>query len=527
MTKTRFAALLVPLAIALAAVLAVTATPASGQNQDADATLDITVIWPDGSPAPDGVCVAYFAQFADDDFGFFASQHGSTQSFPVFSDSTYAVQVGGTCPPGTSTRIEPLVFVSDINPQPGVNPITITVGTATLSGTVSGRDGASCLVSATGRSDIAATSGPSTFSTRTNPDDSWELFVQPGEYNITTQCNLWGAFEAWPNSAFVADAEPVTVANEETRSGINFDVGDRLDDEIGLSIIFKTPETSDAVGCSEVYDAAGRLVDREIEPLGGPTYSARVSTNGDFRIRITDCFGLGFKDQWYPEGAAWASGPAFEVNGTRGEISIEADPLEFLDPLPEAATDAPGTCNGLAVTVDLAAGDQPTDDRDIILGTENDDVISAGRGNDVICGLGGNDTIEGGRGNDTILGGVGNDTIGGGRGNDTIFGQGGTDIALGGRGNDTIIGGSGDDNVQGKNGDDRIDGGKGNDTIRGGRHADVITGGNGQDTILGGKGPDMLFGNLGVDSYNGGGSNADACIADPFLLTEVRTACEP
>ena len=415
MTKTRFAALLVPLAIALAAVLAVTATPASGQNQDADATLDITVIWPDGSPAPDGVCVAYFAQFADDDFGFFASQHGSTQSFPVFSDSTYAVQVGGTCPPGTSTRIEPLVFVSDINPQPGVNPITITVGTATLSGTVTGvQSPTGCTVSARGRSDIAASPGPAAFSANTNSDGTWELLVQPGEYTVSVRCNFRGAFEAWPDVPTLSEAETITVSHEDSQSGIDFELSERFNDSTGMGFfVRKAPADEFVDTCTELYTADGALV-------GAPAVSATV--NGDFRVRVTDCFGLGFKDQWYPSGETASSGPVYEADVSVFEVFIKADPLEFLDPLPEAATDAPATCNGLAVTVDLAAGDQPTDDRDIILGTENDDVISAGRGNDVICGLGGNDTIEGGRGNDTISGGVGNDTIGGGRGNDTIFG---------------------------------------------------------------------------------------------------------
>ncbi len=64
-------------------------------------------------------------------------------------------------------------------------------------------------------------------------------------------------------------------------------------------------------------------------------------------------------------------------------------------------------CNGLVVTVDIGAGDVPTEGPDVILGTKGADVINALDGDDTICGLGGEDVITGGGGLDTFLGGEG------------------------------------------------------------------------------------------------------------------------
>lgn len=60
-------------------------------------------------------------------------------------------------------------------------------------------------------------------------------------------------------------------------------------------------------------------------------------------------------------------------------------------------------CNGLVVTVDIGAGEEPTDGDDVILGTKGADVINALEGNDTICGLGGEDLVAGGGGMDTFV----------------------------------------------------------------------------------------------------------------------------
>ena len=84
------------------------------------------------------------------------------------------------------------------------------------------------------------------------------------------------------------------------------------------------------------------------------------------------------------------------------------------------ARDVGATCNGLIATVDLAAGDSPTDGADVIVGTDGPDIINAGAGNDTICAGGGDDIINAGNGADTVFAGDGDDTIQAGQGRDTV-----------------------------------------------------------------------------------------------------------
>jgi beta propeller repeat protein len=157
-----------------------------------------------------------------------------------------------------------------------------------------------------------------------------------------------------------------------------------------------------------------------------------------------------------------------------------------------------------------------------LVGTEEDDVLTGGRGRDTLSGLGGDDVIQGKAGNDTILGGDGNDLIAagdgkdtaeGGLGNDSLSGNGGNDSLLGDRGQDNLLGGEdndyldggeGNDRLLGQQGDDTILGQAGNDTIDGGDDADSLTGGAGSDRITGGSGIDNLDGGAGADSLTGG-----------------------
>ena len=136
-------------------------------------------------------------------------------------------------------------------------------------------------------------------------------------------------------------------------------------------------------------------------------------------------------------------------------------------PAPDASGDRPFgaalRCNGRAVTVNVAAGHQPTRGNDVISATRRADVIRAGGGNDIICARGGNDIVLGGRGNDIILGGLGGDRLSGGQGRDTV---------IGGVGNDLVRGGPGPDRLSGGNGRDRLNGGAGRDSCAGGRHVD-------------------------------------------------------
>ena len=95
-----------------------------------------------------------------------------------------------------------------------------------------------------------------------------------------------------------------------------------------------------------------------------------------------------------------------------------------------------------------------------ITGTEGDDVLVGTEQADVICGLGGNDILHGRAGSDTLDGGRGNDQLYGGRGADTLHGGKGADRLYGQAGNDTLIGGRGNDRLYGQAGNDTLIGGR-------------------------------------------------------------------
>jgi len=94
-------------------------------------------------------------------------------------------------------------------------------------------------------------------------------------------------------------------------------------------------------------------------------------------------------------------------------LSVEAIKAEPLLPPP-----APSLCLFFRPTVDIGAGQSPTDGDDRILGTEGPDLINGLDGDDIICGGGGEDIITGGRGDDYIDGQAGNDNLNGNSGDD-------------------------------------------------------------------------------------------------------------
>lgn len=179
------------------------------------------------------------------------------------------------------------------------------------------------------------------------------------------------------------------------------------------------------------------------------------------------------------------------------------------------------SCNGLAVSVDIGAGQTPTNGADVILGTGGADTINGLGGDDTICGLGGNDTINGGNGSDTIFGGSGDDVLGGQGGADLIYGEGNNDLINGGVGNDQAWGGPGNDDLRGQGnndtlwgeaGVDQFYGGSGNDTIHTGSGgnlgtAQVVRGQGNNDTIWGSSANDILDGGPGLDEIHGQGGD--------------------
>ena len=111
-------------------------------------------------------------------------------------------------------------------------------------------------------------------------------------------------------------------------------------------------------------------------------------------------------------------------------------------------------CDGDLVTVNLAQGQSPTQNSDVIAGTPGADFIGGLGGDDTICALGGLDWVTGGPGNDTIFGSLGNDLMAGNGGDDEMDGLSGNDTMNGGAGDDDMDGGSGADTCNGNGGTD-------------------------------------------------------------------------
>lgn len=122
--------------------------------------------------------------------------------------------------------------------------------------------------------------------------------------------------------------------------------------------------------------------------------------------------------------------------------------------------------------------DGPTEGDDVLLGTDDKDVIKL---------LGGDDVYGAGGGRDKVYGGAGKDNISGEGGKDKLFGGKGKDFLFGGKGDDRLEGGKGNDGLTGGKGDDYLDGGKGEDILKGGKGADTFV-----FETMGGKNHDII-----------------------------------
>ena len=116
------------------------------------------------------------------------------------------------------------------------------------------------------------------------------------------------------------------------------------------------------------------------------------------------------------------------------------------------ATDKFGNVSSSIQTISVQACGNSPSYYNMIIGSEDDDVLIGTTLADLIFAHGGDDLISGNKGNDCIFGGDGDDIIFGNEGNDHISGQGGNDIIKGHSGEDSIAGGPGLDVLDG--GDD-------------------------------------------------------------------------
>lgn len=131
--------------------------------------------------------------------------------------------------------------------------------------------------------------------------------------------------------------------------------------------------------------------------------------------------------------------------------------------------------------------------RDLLQGTEVDDIVS---------GLQGDDWISSSDGNDLVFGGSGFDSINAGDGHDIVYGEDGSDV------------------IEAGHGDDEVYGGLGKDTLHGQEGNDVLFGGNDEepDILIGGDGDDRIFANYNDRLILGNG--------DDVVITELGMAVE-
>lgn len=178
-----------------------------------------------------------------------------------------------------------------------------------------------------------------------------------------------------------------------------------------------------------------------------------------------------------------------------------------------------------------------TNKNDLIFAFEGNDVVNSSNGNDCVVGGPGDDIVHGSNGKDVLFGNEGDDRIDGSNGDDLIFGGEGNDIINGSNGNDIIEGGEGNDKIKGDNGNDNIDGGNGNDKIEAGNGNDLVNGGDGNDEIDAGNGNDQINGEEGNDSLVGkngndillGGPGTDSAngnLGTDTCDAETETNCE-
>lgn len=160
---------------------------------------------------------------------------------------------------------------------------------------------------------------------------------------------------------------------------------------------------------------------------------------------------------------------------------------------------------------------------DTLIGEKGDDCLHGNEGDDRLLGLRGDDRLTGNRGDDFLDGGLGNDNLNGGSGDDFVNGGQGDDSINGNSGDDDMLGGEGDDRMKGQSGDDSIFGGSGEDFMLGGRGDDSVAGGVGDDNIRGESGDDFVRGGTGNDRVagNSGDDSLEGNDGDDILLDGI------
>lgn len=352
-----------------------------------------------------------------------------------------------------------------------------------------------------------------------NDSTSYVMNVPPGRYRVEMNCN--GAISNHPDGSTTAQAQYLQVGHGQT---VRADFGSSIDGRAFELRQFLVSDTSKHMSfCAEAVDLQGALIYRRFadtvqhQDIEENRSWFRAPLDRSYKLRITDCFGLGIATSWYPGVSNAAEATVLNTN--------DAFPSTLPDVLDVVGA---ALCNGEPATI--VGGNQPnnfsgTAGRDVIVSNGGADVIRGLGGDDVICAGGGNDRVLGNAGDDWIDAGPGNDWVGAGWGDDFVLGGSGNDFIRGFKHNDTIDGGSGNDRITGGWGNDVLRGGLGNDTIRAYYGADRLFGDAGNDALVAGNGPDFLVGGPGHADRLFGDQGRDICndVGADSEFTECET----
>ncbi|MBC7951948.1 MAG: FecR domain-containing protein [Rhodospirillaceae bacterium] len=315
----------------------------------------------------------------------------------------------------------------------------------------------------------------------------------------------------------VADKPVLTVSNTYTEPAT----------PIGLTIAAALADTDETLSAVTITGV----------PTGATLSAGTLNGNGSWTVAVADLATLQFTP---PAGVT-----AADYTLTTSATSTESN-----------ATTATSTASfhvavgAQFVTVTASYDGSAIYQKQVITGSDANNVIIGGTAADTIDGGAGNDTLTAGDGNDIVHGGTGDDLIvgGSGKGNDSYYGDAGidtlkyssafntvtVDLTAGTAsgidiGTDTIdgienvIGGAGDDTLTGNAGANVLSGGGGNDTVNYANAVTAVTvnlttgiasGANiGTDTLdsmenaTGGAGDDIMTGSAVANVLNGGSGN--------------------
>lgn len=166
-----------------------------------------------------------------------------------------------------------------------------------------------------------------------------------------------------------------------------------------------------------------------------------------------------------------------------------------------------------------------SDQDDILIGNNQNNILEGGEGNDLLIAGGGNNQLFGGDGDDTLRSGAGSNLLDGGDGNDTVsyenstaavnvnlnegtasggFAAGDTLVSI-----ENIIGSAFNDVLVGDNNDNQLFGGAGDDLLIGLEGANFFDGGAGADTVSYAASDQGVTVNLATNTATGGHAEGD------------------